>query len=49
MHTILQNQPAHHFNQEGVLSSTCMEKIILILRKDQEIEYYADLFFADSI
>lgn len=37
---------ANHFNEEGLLSSKCIEDIILILRKDKEIEYYADMFFA---
>ncbi|GAE26667.1 hypothetical protein JCM9140_2752 [Halalkalibacter wakoensis JCM 9140] len=36
---------AFHFNENGILSSACVKNIVSILRKDVEIEDYADMYF----
>lgn len=39
---------AYHFHEKGVLSPPCVEKIVSIMRNDDEIEYYADMFFSEN-
>ncbi|MEF7563617.1 SMI1/KNR4 family protein [Bacillus infantis] len=39
---------AHHFNEEGILSSVVVEEMISIIRKDKEIDYYADMYFSEN-
>lgn len=36
---------AYHFNEEEILSTNCVDEILALLRKDSEIDYYADMFF----
>lgn len=36
---------ANHFFQEGILSEKFVKRIVEIIRNDNEIEYYADMFF----
>ncbi|PYZ97014.1 hypothetical protein CR205_13160 [Alteribacter lacisalsi] len=38
---------AFHFYEEGILSEKCVESIVKMLRQDDEIAYFADMFFPD--
>lgn len=38
---------ANHFNETGILSSNGVEEMVTIIRKDSEIEYYADMYFSE--
>ncbi len=37
---------AYHFYENGILSTNCVESIVKIIRDDNEIEYFADMYFA---
>ncbi len=37
---------AYHFYENGILSTKCVESIVEILRNDNEIKYFADMYFA---
>lgn len=37
---------ANHFNEIGILSSKGIDEMVSIIRKDKEIEYYADMYFS---
>lgn len=37
---------AYHFYENGILSTSCVESIVKIIRNDNEIEYFADMYFA---
>ncbi|MDG5471325.1 SMI1/KNR4 family protein [Jeotgalibacillus sp. ET6] len=39
---------ADGFNETGVLSPGAVEKMVTVIRKDKDIEYYADMFFPDN-
>lgn len=39
---------ANHFNEVGILSSKGVEEMVSIIRKDKEIEYYADMYFDEN-
>lgn len=39
---------ANHFNETEVLSPGAVEKIVSVIRKDKEIEYYADMYFSEE-
>ncbi len=39
---------ANHFNKIGILSSKGVEEMVTIIRKDIEIEYYADMYFSGN-
>lgn len=39
---------AHHFNEMGIVSSNALNEIVTIIRNDEEIAYYADMFFGDQ-
>lgn len=39
---------ANYFNEKGVLSSKGVEEMVSIIRKDNEIEYYADMYFSEN-
>lgn len=39
---------ANHFNEVGILSSKGVEEMVSIIRKDKEIEYYADMYFGEN-
>ncbi|PLR70679.1 SMI1/KNR4 family protein [Bacillus sp. UMB0728] len=39
---------ASHFNEIGILSSKGVKEMISIIRKDKEIDYYADMYFSES-
>ena len=39
---------ANHFNEIGILSSKGVEEMVSIIRKDKEIEYYADMYFSEN-
>ena len=39
---------ANHFNEIGILSSKEVEEMVSIIRKDKEIEYYADMYFSEN-
>lgn len=39
---------ANHFNEIGILSSKGVEEMVSIIRKDNEIEYYADMYFSEN-
>lgn len=40
---------AHHFNENGQLSRQCIKNIVMIILKDTEIAYYADMFFGGGV
>ncbi|USK32562.1 SMI1/KNR4 family protein [Bacillus sp. F19] len=40
---------AHHFNENGQLSPKCVKNIVMIILKDTEIAYYADMFFGGDV
>ncbi|MDQ0232616.1 hypothetical protein J2S19_003938 [Metabacillus malikii] len=37
---------AYHFYENGILSTSCVESIVKFIRNDNEIEYFADMYFA---
>ncbi|OZS77799.1 hypothetical protein CF394_08575 [Tetzosporium hominis] len=39
---------ANHFNEMGIISSSVLSDMVTIIRNDEEIEYFADMFFADQ-
>lgn len=39
---------ANHFHEVGILSSNGVEEMVSIIRKDNEIEYYADMYFSNN-
>lgn len=39
---------ANHFNEIRILSSKGVEEMVSIIRKDNEIEYYADMYFSEK-
>lgn len=39
---------ADHFNKTEILSPKGVEEMISIIRKDNEIEYYADMYFSEN-
>ncbi len=39
---------ANHFNETVVMSPEGTEKIVSIIRKDKEIEYYAEMYFSEN-
>lgn len=39
---------ANHFNEIGILSSNGIKEIVSIIRNDDEIEYYADMYFTEK-
>jgi hypothetical protein len=39
---------ANHFNETGILSSKGVKEIVSIIRSDNEIEFYADMFFIEN-
>ncbi|WP_084215655.1 SMI1/KNR4 family protein [Jeotgalibacillus campisalis] len=39
---------ADGFNETGLLSHVTVEKIVSVIRKDKEIEYYADMYFSEK-
>lgn len=39
---------ANHFNEKGIISSSVLNKMVTIIRNDEEIEYFVDMFFGDQ-
>ena len=39
---------ANHFNETEVMSPEGVEKMVSIIRKDKEIEYYAEMYFSEN-
>jgi hypothetical protein len=39
---------AYQFNETGVLSPEGVEKMVSIIQKDKEIEYYAEMYFSEN-
>lgn len=39
---------ADYFNEIGVLSTKVVDELVSIIRKDNEIEYYADMYFSEE-
>ena len=39
---------ANHFNETGVISPEGVEKMVSIILKDKEIEYYAEMYFIEN-
>lgn len=39
---------ANHFNEMGIISSSVLSDMVTIIRNDEEIEYFADMFFGDQ-
>lgn len=38
----------NHFNEKGILSSKGVKEMVSIIRKENEIEYYADMYFTEN-
>jgi hypothetical protein len=39
---------ANHFHENSIFSSNGIKKMVSIIRRDNEIEYYADMFFGEE-